>query len=42
MSHFDQTEFKSQDGSVLTWGDPESGGDSRFVQMCLEGILAPQ
>eukprot|EP00435_Cladocopium_sp_Y103_P020819 s1827_g5.t1 len=27
------------DGSVLTWGDPESGGDSRFVQMCLEGSI---
>lgn len=30
--------FASKDGSVLTWGDPEGGGDSRFVQMQLEGV----
>lgn len=34
-----QTSHGSQDGSVLTWGDPEGGGDSRFVQMYLEGDL---
>eukprot|EP00913_Durusdinium_trenchii_P024805 g23281.t1 len=27
------------DGGLLTWGDPAGGGDSRFIQMGLEGSV---